>query len=89
MSSKSGLKMMAEKVFEEALKSSGYFKKLVHNMSVIAGETKNVVEMILHVNDRLNYHEQIILKLIDAQKEKQDMLDFATKNNKEEPSKPN
>jgi hypothetical protein len=85
MSAKDGLKLMIDKFIEDALHSSNYMKLLTKNLTLIATETKKLAEFVLLVNDRLNQHEQLLLKLTSQQKEPVSYLDKTDKKS----SKPN
>jgi len=80
---------MVEKYFEEMVESSEYIKKIVNNISIVANESKKIAEFALIINQRLNSHEELLLRLIEEKKEKKDLFsDYAAKS-KNEPNKPN
>lgn len=90
MSEKSAFKSMMEGFIEKSIASSPHFRKLVDSMTILALESKKVAETILVLNNRLNDHEQLILKLVELQRNKpKDSLDIDLLKNKEKPSKPN
>jgi hypothetical protein len=90
MSEKSAFKSMMEGFIEKSIASSPHFRKLVDSMTILALESKKVAEAILVLNNRLNDHEQLILKLVELQRNKpKDSLDIDLLKNKEKPSKPN
>lgn len=81
---------MMEGFIEKSIASSPHFRKLVDSMTILALESKKVAEAILVLNNRLNDHEQLILKLVELQRNKpKDSLDIDLLKNKEKPSKPN
>ena len=49
---------------------------------------KKIADVLLTLNDKINYHEQLILKLINIQIENKDKLDYDIKS-KNDISKPN
>jgi hypothetical protein len=90
MSEKSAFKSMMEGFIEKSIASSPHFRKLVDSMTILALESKKVAEAILVLNNRLNEHEQLILKLVELQRAKpKDSLDIDLLKTKEKPSKPN
>jgi len=90
MSIQNSLKSIVEKLFEESLASSKYVKKILDNMILIASETKKVAETMVKMNERLNQHEEAILKIIELQRKNQvDPVEQIFSKNKEGPSKPN
>jgi len=89
MKSKSVFNAMIEKYFEEMVQSSEHIKKIVHNISIIANESKKIAEFVLIINQKLNSHEELLLRLIEEKKEKKDSFsDYATKS-KNDSNKPN
>jgi len=89
MNSKSGLRVIIEDFFEDSLASSSLTKKMLQSISLIANETKKIADALITINDRLNQHEQVILKLVNMQVEKKDKQADYTLKPKEGPSKPN
>jgi hypothetical protein len=90
MSEKSAFKSMMEGFIEKSIVSSPHFRKLLDSMTILALESKKVAEAILVFNNRLNEHEQLILKLVELQRAKpKDSLDIDLLKTKEKPSKPN
>jgi len=86
---KSPLRTMVEGIIEEAIVSSAHITKIVSSITLVALETKKLAETILILNDRLNAHEDLILKLTKVQqKETTDSIDTITRV-KQKPSKPN
>lgn len=91
MSEKNGFKGWAESFIEKTIESSQHLKKIVDNITLIANETQKVAQAILALNNRINEHEQLILRLVELQKIKpKDPLeiDILPQKNKK-PSKPN
>lgn len=81
---------MMEGFIEKSIASSPHFRKLVDSMTILALESKKVAEAILVLNNRINEHEQLILKLVELQRAKpKDSLDIDLLKTKEKPSKPN
>lgn len=91
MSAPGPFRSIVEKLFEESLASSKYVKKILDNMVLIALETKKIAEVMTEMNERLNQHEDAILKIIELQQQKNqsDVVEQVFIKNKEEPSKPN
>jgi len=90
MSEKSAFKSMMEGFIEKSIASSPHFRKLVDSMTILALESKKIAEAILVLNNRINEHEQLILKLIESQSNKpKDSLNIDLLKTKEKPSKPN
>jgi hypothetical protein len=88
MTSKSGFKAMAEKFIEDSLEVSPLLKKIAHSITLVATESKRLAELMLVINNRLNTHEEIILRLVEAQKEKKEQMDYKIQTRRE-PTKPN
>lgn len=84
-------KAIAEKLFEESLASSKYMKKILDNVILVATETKKIADALLKMNQRLDQHEDAILKIIELQQQKNqtDVTEQVFIKNKEGPSKPN
>lgn len=90
MTTKNNLKSIIEKFFEESLVSSEYMTKLIKTITTFALEVQNIVNAVTIINDRLNQHEQLLLNLVNLQKEKKDVVDYSLKpTQKTKPSKPN
>jgi len=86
---KSPLKLMIEGIIEEAIVASTHINKIVSGVTLMALETKKIAETILILNDRINTHEDLILRLAQAQrKDPGESIDTMTKV-KQKPSKPN
>jgi hypothetical protein len=66
MSQKNSFKTMIENFIEDAIVSSSHIHKLISSVTLIAQESKRITELILVLNDRLNTHEELILKLAQA-----------------------
>jgi len=62
---KSGLKNIIDNFFENSLAASKYMKTMIHNISLVATETKKLADIILRMNDRLDRHEIAIADLYD------------------------
>ena len=88
MTSKRGLKDIINELFESSLTSSKFIQKIVQNITIVANESKKIADVLLTLNDKINYHEQLILKLINIQIENKDKLDYNIKS-KNDISKPN
>jgi len=88
MTSKRGLKDIINELFESSLISSKFIQKIVQNITIVANESKKIADVLLTLNDKINYHEQLILKLINMQIENKDKLDYDIKS-KNDISKPN
>ena len=88
MTSKRGLKDIINELFESSLTSSKFIQKIVQNITIVANESKKIADVLLTLNDKINYHEQLILKLINIQIENKDKLDYDIKS-KNDISKPN
>jgi hypothetical protein len=91
MNSKNTLKSMIENFIERSMETSQYIKKLAASVTIIAVESKKLAEVIFTLNQRVNDHEELLLKLIEMQrhttKDQIDSIDIAL--NKEKFSKPN
>lgn len=91
-SSKSSFRSVVDKLIEESISSSDYMKKVFNNVATLAVEAKKITDMVLKMNDRLNQHEEIILRLLNQtyqQKplKKEDFFSYPEK--KKDPEKPN
>lgn len=86
---KSPFKTMIEGFIEESIATSIHVNKIVSSITLVALETKKLAESLLVLNDRLNTHEELILKLAKAQrKDSSESIDTMLKE-KPKPSKPN
>ena len=89
MNSKSVFRVMFDKFLEESLEDSSFAKKIISSTTLVALEMKKIAELALALNERINQHELILLKVLEFQKEKKDSgLDFSIKS-KSGSSKPN
>lgn len=90
MSAPGLFKTIAKNMFEESLASSKYIKKILDNMILVANETKKIADALIKMNERLNQHEEAILKIIELQQKNQiDDVEHLFSKSKQEPSKPN
>lgn len=82
---------MVENFIEQSIETSQYIKKLTASVTLVAIESKKLAEVILTLNQRVNDHEELILKLIEMQrrptKDRIDSIEVSP--NKEKSSKPN
>lgn len=86
---KSPLKTMVEGIIEEVILSSAHVNKIVTSLTLMALETKKLAETLLILNERLDTHEDMILKLAQTRhKDPADSIDTMMKV-KQKPSKPN
>lgn len=88
MSVKSGFKTIIEKFLEDSIESSSFLKKISNNVSLLSEDLKKLSEVLITLNYRLDAHEQIIIKLLESQKEKKVELPPLKKDNND-PQKPN
>lgn len=90
MSQKSAFKLMVENIIEEAIVSSTHIGKLISSVTAIANESRKIAETILILNDRLNSHEELILKLAQLQRTSaKDPTEIDFSKSKQKPQKPN
>lgn len=86
---KSPFKTMIEGFIEEKIATSTHINKIVTSLTLVAVETKKIAETILTLNERLNTHEELILKLAQTQrKDPTESIDNMLKA-KPKPTKPN
>lgn len=69
MNLKDSIKSMIDKLVEESLMASHHIKKLLNSITILAAETKKLTELVITMNNRLNKHEEIILRLANQPKE--------------------
>lgn len=91
-SSKSSFRSVVDKLIEESISSSDYMKKVFNNVATLAVEAKKITDMVLKMNDKLNQHEEIILRLLNQTyqqkpQKKEDFFSYPEK--KKDPEKPN
>ena len=95
--SKSSLKMLIQGFIEDTIVSSSFINKIIMNITLVALESKKIADAILTLNDRLNIHEDLILKLAqtqysnvkDAKDKETTSLTTVIVVPKQKPSKPN
>jgi len=63
----SNIKNFFDNIAENVVLSSKTTAAIVKNLQIVARETKNLLELVGRLGERLNQHEQILLKLVEEQ----------------------
>ena len=63
----SNIKNFFDNIAENVVLSSKTTAAIVQNLQIVARETKNLLELVGRLGERLNQHEQILLKLVEEQ----------------------
>ena len=87
MKSNGGIKAVFDGFFDSSRASSTFMKSIVQNIRIVTLETKKLTDVLLHISDRLDQHEQAISDLYDSRHEKKAIDDYFRKS--KETSKPN
>lgn len=74
---------------ESIISSSPTTGHIVKNLQLIAKETKNLMDLVLKMNERLNQHEQILLSIIEEKEEKEKIPGFEFTKTHKQTQKPN
>jgi hypothetical protein len=74
---------------ENIIASSQTTGSIIKNLQVIAKETKNLMDVVIKINERLNQHEQILMNIIEVQEEKEQIGNFEFRVPNKSTQKPN